>query len=124
MISRGISHKCTLPSRVENFSSIIQQAGPKVVDQVITSLLKGKMGTHESTVSLSQPRGGKALKISVGAKPTTQQLKPQLFTADDLLKIETSTHLTGRKTLEVAKAIRVATSNMKVIEPNLKKKIV
>lgn len=95
-------HQCTLPTRVENFTAAIEQAGSKVVDQVLSSLLKIKLEIDEnstSVLSLTQPRGGKALKVIVGAKRNDSPLKQQLLSADDLLKKQISTHISQRKVL-------------------------
>ena len=121
VILRGMSRKFSLPTRIENLTNTIEQAGPKVVDQVISSLLKRKLGNEESNLSLVQPYGDKPVGIVVGNKNIESLTKKTLLSADDFLKIQMSTHLSQRKKLEIAKTLRVATKNSKVIEPKLQK---
>lgn len=49
--------------------------------------------------------------------------KSQLFSAEEFQKLQTDLHLSQKKTLEVAAALRVVTKNRKVVEPHLKQKL-
>lgn len=101
--------------------------GPKATEQVVSSLLKRKLeesNEEKSTsVSLCQIRGGQPMNITVGANNNKNTPKQQLLSVDDFLKIQNRFHLSQKKTIGIAQALRVATSNSKLVEPHLKQKL-
>lgn len=101
------------------------ESGPKVVEQVVSSLLKRKIDENEgnnATLSLTQSRGGQCLQVTVGREKKTNTFGGSLLSASDFLKIQSWFHLSQREVLGIAQAFRVATRNSKLIEPRLKKK--
>lgn len=124
-VGSGISHKCNPSTRLNNLTATIEESGQKLSDQVVSTLLKRKLENkkNSSSISLSQPKGGRHLKVSIGMQNIQKSSKQQLLSVDDMSKIQTSVHLSQNKTLELAKALRVATKNSKSIEPNLKEKL-
>lgn len=114
VVDQILSHECTLTTRLENLTKIIEESGPKVEEQVASSLIKRKFGEEKentATISLTQPRGGQPLKITVNKNVKGNSLKQTLLTADDFLKIENNFHLSQNKIMGIAGAIRVAAKN-------------
>ena len=58
---------------------MIEEAGPKVVDQVVSSLLKRTLTemneNYSKTVFIVQPRGGQPLQVTIGLKNKVSVLK-------------------------------------------------
>lgn len=124
MVNTVKSHKCNLTSCYLNITEAVTSAGSKTADQVVSSLLKKKAsesGSNIKTVSLVQPRGGRNLQVTIGQVTSTS--KRQLFSVDEFRKLQTDLHLSQKKTLEVAAALRVVSKNRKVVEPHLKQKL-
>lgn len=119
-------------TRLSNLTETILAAGPKVADQVVSSLLKRKLSTvsdmselessDSKTVSLVKPRGGQNLQVTIG-KVVKSTLKQQLFSVEDFRKLMTNLHLSLNKTIEIAKALRVASKNKQIVEPRLEEKL-
>lgn len=114
--------------RLENLTKNIVQTGSKATEQVASSLIKRKIDSKDnsttatSTLSLAQTRG-KPIRIAVGKQVNDRSLKREILSTDDFLKIQLSLKLSQRKTLAIATALRVATKNAKVVEPNLQQKL-
>lgn len=99
---------------------MVQQTAPKGKEQIISSLLKEKVTETGSKKILLSQRAGKPLKISVNSPKKVRQT---LFSADDVVKMQTSFNLTQNETLGIASMIRFSAANRKIIEPNLKEKL-
>lgn len=112
-----------MSSRLQNLTEAVAATGPKTSDQVISSLLKRKLPEDDSasqTVSLVQARGGHSLQVTVG-KVTAS--KEQLLSADEFQKLQTNLHLSQKKTLKLAAALRVAAKSRNIVEPHLQEKL-
>lgn len=126
-IHKGKRHICTKATFVNNIRNCIQPVDIKFKEQVTSSLLKNVVqckGVDKSnSVKLSQPQGGKYLQVTIGIGGQTKKQKETLFSVKDFQNIRNSFNLSYKVTSGIATAIRVATKNAKIIEPNLKRKL-
>lgn len=118
-------HQCNSTSRVKNLTSCLLETPSKVQSQVISTVMKQKVNENKENgspdVSLTQLQG-RPFPIHVG-KPKDNSLKRQLLSANDLSNIQTNLNLSNHKTNALAPAFRVASGNRKVIESDVRTKL-
>lgn len=112
-IARGKNHHCTLTSRLENVQNFIQDSGPKFRDQVISQLVTAKMMENgkEKSMTLTQPRGGQPLTITVGANIVENRKKRTLLSVEDFRNLQSSFNLSQKTTCGIASTLRISKSN-------------
>ena len=122
VIQKGKSHICKKSVIVNNIKESLKNMELKTKEQLTSSLLKDvtKIKGESESVKLSKAQGGKPLRVSIGS---VKNPKETLLTIDNFQNIRTTFNLSYKVTSGIETAIRVATKNAKIIEPNLKRKL-
>ena len=118
-VGPGKPHTCSPNSRDSNLQEIVTNFDPKSGEKLASLVLKKKMDeTTSKTFSVAQNHGR---PVRVQLFPDCQS--PQQIEISDIYKIKTDLNLSTRKTCQLAKHLRVATSKRKLIEPGLKESL-
>lgn len=128
---RGTPHKCTKAATIRNLHGYVDNSlGQKLKEQLTVTLVKDISNKQlvgekkqDLPISLTQPAGGKAMKIIVNpsSNATARATTPHLLSGQDFVKIKTQFNLSSKTTLGIASALRVASKKRTIIEPGLKK---
>ena len=114
VIHRGKAHSCTPGTRHKNIVTLSTDSpSSKPAEKVASSLMK----PGGSSASLATTSGR---PLHVKLVPESQKEQRSQISSDDMGKIKTSLNLSTNQTLKLASHIRAATSNRKIIQPNLK----
>ena len=114
--SKGKPHICSDTSRVDNLKDIIS-SNKKTGEKLASFIIKDKVAHQQEieNIELSQSYGP-TMKIKIVKKKCK---KETLFTHDDILQIRNSQGMSLRGTKELAKNLRAASKNRKIISPGI-----
>lgn len=123
-ISRGKTHNCQKSERINNIINFIDTSPPKADEKVASTIVDVHVQDQPEAdeLSFTRPQGGKPLKFIT----STQEKKPQPQPSIDFesfQRIKERQGLSAQRSLNLAKDLRCAFSNRKVITPGLKKKL-
>ena len=122
-IGRGFPHNCSKQDRVSNVNNLLDSVSPNASSKVAAAFIRKQCEEGSSEVQLQSHRGH-SLNISIQKKRTISQTsscaRKLSFSTEDMSNIQNHLHLSFNETLNLAKDLRYATHNRKVIEPNLK----
>ena len=119
-IAKGKPHDCTNSRRLHNLKNIIAESPPKTDEKVAAAIVVEK--EVEGGVSLTREQGGKPLVLLIDNKKS-KYTKPSPIKYDDFHIISQHLDHSVNKTLNLAKDLRSATKNRKIVCPDLRKKI-
>ncbi|CAH0562788.1 unnamed protein product [Brassicogethes aeneus] len=127
LYGKGKRHICKSSDPVENIKNCVKSLETKQKEQIAALVLKdivknkNDLDHDKKNIALSQQKGGQKLNIYIGKQPN--KVKKTLLSVEDFIKIKTSYNLSYKTTCGIASALRIATNNLKVIEPNMKLKL-
>ena len=118
-LSPGNAHKCTQTTRENN---ILKEIIPKErsSEKIASAVLKNKLDKSKSKndiIELSQKHGP---RLHVKIQKRKYVNKDFLLCHDDMMAMKSRIGLSGRSTIEIARTLRSASKNRKIIKPGLK----
>ena len=127
-ISRGKEHNCQQNQRIHNILDFIDTSPPKADEKVVSTIVDVHVHVQPEAKELSftRPQGGKPLTIMTSTQVknrSNMQPKPSID-FENFQKIKEHQGLSAQKSLNLAKDLRCAFSNRKIITPDLKKKLI
>lgn len=119
--------KCDCSRQYNNLKERVSDLSTKEKEHLVSSLLKDISVTKNlnenrsaTSISLSQERG-KPLNVTL--IPNRSNLKRKRIDADDILKVATNFDLSTNKVHGIASALRTATNDRLLLQPNLKQNL-